>query len=318
MYPAGFEYERAASVEDALARLSTHADARLLAGGQGLVPDLRRNRTSAGLLVDIGDLDALDGISTGDPVEVGALTTHARLAEADELRGRTRVLAEAAGVLGDRQVRNRGTIGGNLAAADPEADLPAAVLAADATLTIRGVDGERRVAATEFFHGPGQTALGDAELLTAVELPAHPGAEDADGVGGAYVRKTHPASGFAMVGVGAALAVEEGRVSHVRVAATGATEYAVRLRAVEDALHDAAPTADSVEDAAERAGDPVDDRALHGDHHASGPYRRRLLAPYASRALTTALDRAMDGEPDPGDPGPDGAGSSPGGGGADA
>lgn len=300
MYPAGFEYERASNVEDALARLSARPDARPLAGGHGLIPALKRHRTSAGLLVDIGHIDALAGISSGDPVEIGALTTHAGLADAAEVRAAAPVLAEAASVLGDRQVRNRGTIGGNLAEPDPEADLPAAALATDATLVIRGVGGERRVAAAEFFRGPGATALEDDELLTAVAVPAR--ADEAPGVrsGGAYVRKTHPANGFAMVGVGAVVTVEDDRVASVRVAATGATEHAVRLHSVEGVLRDLEPTPPSVEAAAERAGDSVDHSSLHGDHHASGAYRQRLLEPYASRALTTALDRALDGEDRPG------------------
>ncbi len=283
MFPPAFDYRRAGSVEEALDLLASRADAELLAGGHGLLPAMKTGRASPGLLVDVGDLD-LAGIDPGDPTVVGALATHADLADADGSWERAPVLAEAAAHVGDRQVRNRGTVGGNLAEADPAADLPAATVAADAALVVRGRDGEREVPAGAFFEGDGDTALDDAELVTEVRVPA--------AAGGAYARKTHPASGFALVGVAAVVATEGGTVTAARVAATGVTDRPVRLGPVESALVGESATTTAVAAAAERAADDLDASRLRSDAQVSGEYRAALLSTYAERALASALDRA--------------------------
>lgn len=293
MIPGEFDYYRASTVTEALELLDAHADhdPQLLAGGHGLLPSMKTGEASPEVLVDVGGVDALGDIeadATG--VTVGALVTHADLAASERLREHARVLAEAAANVADRQVRNWGTIGGNLAEADPAADLPAAVVAADATIRARGPDGERAIRAKDFFVGREETALADDELVTAIFVPHREGA-------GAYAKKTHPATGYAMVGVAAVVAVEDGDVTHARVAANGVLDRAVRLRAVEDALV-GVPADDSgaVGDAAERAGDDLDPDRLVGDAYASGEFRAHLLESYAERAIGTALERATGGE----------------------
>lgn len=296
MFPPRFDYRRPESVDEALALLSDHG-AHPVAGGQGLVQDLKLGDADPDLLVDVAGLDALAGLADrGDALAVGALTTHADLASDDAVAERAPVLRATARELGDRQVRNRGTVGGNLAEADPAADLPAAVLAADATLDLLGPDGERTVPAGEFVAGPGETTLAGDELVTTVEVPAH----DA----GAYAKKTHPASGYAMVGVAAVIDVADGVLDRVGVAVTGATERPVRLGPVEEALAgrpvadlradrqaggDGAPGDDDVAAAAARAGVGVDPDSLRGDVHASRAFRAELLEPYTERALEAAL-----------------------------
>lgn len=288
MFPPEFDYHRAEDVEGALDLLAAHADRdpAVIAGGQGLVQSMKLGAASPGVIVDVAGLD-LDWIEAdGDGVTVGALATHADVVDSAAVRERAPILATAAEAVADLQVRNRGTVGGNLAEADPAADLPAAVLAADATIRARGRDGERAIPAEAFFLGEGETALADDELLTAVRLPA--GAD-----GAAYVRKTHPATGYAMVGVAAEVAVADGEVAEARVAATGATERALRLPDVEDALV-GAPVDDeeAAVAAAEQAGDALDADQFVGDAHASGEFRAQLLEAYTERALETALERA--------------------------
>lgn len=286
MYPPDCDYYRAGDVNEALDLLADHAaaDPALFAGGQGLVTDMKTGEAAPGVLVDISGIDRLRGIEAVDTgVTVGALTRHADLAVSGTLRERVPVLARAADHVADRQVRNRGTLGGNLAEADPAADLPAAVLAADATLVLEGQGGERTVDTREFFEGDGATALDDREVLTAVRL--------APADGSAYVRKTHPATGYAAVGVAAAVEVADGGVTDARVAVTGVTDRARRLRSVEAALTDG----DDVSRAAERATGDIDAERLLGDAHFSGDYRRRVLPTYVERALDAAVDRAGGG-----------------------
>lgn len=293
MIPGEFDYYRASTVAEALDLLRAQADRnpQLLAGGHGLLPSMKTGEASPEVLVDVSGVDALGGIEAdAEGVTVGALVTHADLAASERLREHARVLAEAAANVADRQVRNRGTMGGNLAEADPAADLPAAALAADATIRARGPDGERAIHAKDFFVGREETVLADDELITAIFVPHGEGA-------GAYAKKTHPATGYAMVGVAAVVAVEDGDVTDARVAANGVLDRAVRLRAVEDALF-GVPADDSgvVGDAAERAGDDLDPDRLVGDVHASGEFRAHLLETYAERAIGTALERATGGE----------------------
>lgn len=293
MIPADCDYYRANSVGEALDLLETHADRNpeLIAGGHGLVPDMKTGEATPDVLVDIDEIDGLRSIEVdAEGVTVGALARHADVADAPALCEHALVLAETAENVGDVQVRNRGTLGGNLAEADPAADLPAAVLAADATLAVRSREGERAIPAGEFFLGNGETALADDEIITHVRVPRSGGT-------GAYAKKTHPASGYAMVGVAARVAVEDGVVSDARVAATGVADHPTRLPAVEDRLtgqraDDEAAVETAVETAAESAAADLDSERLVGDAYASGEFRAQLLSAYARRALETALGRA--------------------------
>jgi len=287
MYPGNFEYHRADSVEDALDLLADHPDAELLAGGHSLLPAMKSGLASPGHLIDIGRIDALRGIERdGDAISIGALTTYDAVIDSEAVAEGASVLAEATRTVGDAQVRNRGTIGGNLAHADPASDLPGAVLAADATLVAQGPDGEREIPVDDFFQGMYATALAEDELLTRVEVPHRPDAA------GAYAKKPSPSSGYAMVGVAVALTLDGDVVDDVRVAANGALDHGVRLEPVEGALAGESLDDDVIETAAARAGDDVEDWALMDDLQASGEFRRQLLSVYARRALEQATERA--------------------------
>jgi carbon-monoxide dehydrogenase medium subunit len=308
MFPAEFDYERATSVPAALETLASHVEAgrevELLAGGHGLVPGLKARERTPDVVVDL-DVDDLAGVSVReDELAAGALTTYADLAASSTARTHAPVLAEAAAEVGDVQVRNCGTLGGNLVEAHPAADPPAAVLAADATLVCQNPGGERTVPATEFFRGDGETAVRDEEIVTEVRVPT------ADGASGAYVRRTHPASGYALVGVAAVVEVDDGVVSDARIAATGALDRPVRLTPVEAALEgievgDASldeegeagsegggsgdpGDADAVERAAAAAGADVADAEFRSDPYASGTFRRHVLETYVERAVREA------------------------------
>lgn len=284
MYPDKFEYYCAESLREARELLAANADcdAQLLAGGSGLVTSMKLEGTGPDVLVDVSGVDALSGIDVGaEGATVGALTTHAELIDED-LTTVTPILPATAEHVADRQVRNRGTLGGNLAEADPCADPPAAVLAAGATLVLDTPSGERSVDATDFFQGDGETALSERDVLAAIWVPEHDTA--------AYEKKTHPASGYAMVGVATVADIEGGVVTDAGVAATGVHDPPVRLRSVEEAVEGTA--LDDVEpaEAATDAAAELDRDRLIGDVHASGAFRAELLSTYVERSLQEALD----------------------------
>lgn len=308
MFPPEFDYRRPESLDDAFAALAAD-DAIPLAGGHSLVPDLKARRRSPGTLVDLAALDELRGVEvTGDAVEIGALTTYAALlSRRDDTPDAIAGFLEATEAVGDRQIRNRGTVGGNLAAAEARGDLPAAALAADATLEVRNPDGTRTVPVGEFFRGDGGTALGGDELLTGVRLPR--GFEDdegeADSVGGAYAKKTHPAEGYAAVGVAARVAVAEGEIRAARLAVNGVFEAPRRLSSVESALvggrpEDVLEGGDSFRDACGDAATGLDAETVRSDHLVSGRQRRRLLPKYTRRAVARAVARAAGSPADEG------------------
>jgi carbon-monoxide dehydrogenase medium subunit len=307
MFPAEFDYERAESVSEALDLLEQHAgaDVEILAGGHSLVPAMKTEGREPDVVVDL-DVAALDAVNAlDDRTVVGALTTYATVADSPAVRATVPLVAEAASEVGDLQIRNRGTVGGNLAEAHPGADLPAAALASDATVLLRNSGGKREVPVTEFFRGDGETAVRDEEIVTEVRVPT------ADGASGAYVRRTHPASGYALVGVAAVVEVDDGVVSDARIAATGALDRPVRLTPVEAALEgievgDASldeegeagsegggsgdpGDADAVERAAAAAGADVADAEFRSDPYASGTFRRHVLETYVERAVREAL-----------------------------
>ncbi|MFB6354723.1 MAG: xanthine dehydrogenase family protein subunit M [Halobacteriales archaeon] len=290
MYPSTFEYHRPDSVAEAIDLVVEHADAEveLLAGGHSLLPTMKSGLASPDVVVDIGGLDDLRGIEpNGDATTVGALTPYADVVDHDGLWEAATVVAEAAGEIGDIQVRNRGTVGGNIAHNDPASDLPAAVLAADATVHASGRGGERTIPADDFFVGMYATALEPDELVTGIEVP-----HQADGAGGAYVKKPSPASGYAMVGVAAVVEAEDGEITGARVAANGALDHATRLGPVEDALVGEPLDPDVAEAAGKHATDDVEDWQLMDDIHASAEFRGHLLEVYAGRAIARAIERA--------------------------
>ena len=194
MYPPTFEFVRAGSVEEAVSQVG-ESGGKLLAGGHSLLPVMKMRLADPGTLVDIGRIDGLRGIErNGDAFTIGALTTHTEVAGAGD-DGFPAALREAAGMIGDPQVRNRGTVGGNVAHADPASDLPTVFAALGATFHATGAGGSRSIAAADFFTGLFETALADDEVLTTIEVGA-----EGSGSGSAYAKLFNPASRYAMVG----------------------------------------------------------------------------------------------------------------------
>jgi len=281
--PGTFEYRRPTSVADAIAALAEVEDARPLAGGHSLLPMMKLRFADPPALVDLGRIPGLNGIDrNGDTIRIGALATHASVASSQVVRNACPALAETAGMIGDLQVRNRGTMGGSLAHADPGADYPTLMKALGATITIAAADGERDVAADDFFVGVFATALQPAELVTRAAIPATAGA--------AYAKHAHPASGYAVVGVAAAVAVENGGVASARIAVGGAVATPVRATAAEERIAGSDGSADAV--AAAAALVPQSLGEAIGDTYASAEYRTHLAAVLAARALSAALARA--------------------------
>ena len=287
MYPASFEYHRAASVDEAVALLAEHADdGKLIAGGHSLLPVMKLRFATPAHLIDIRRVAELAGIREEDgALRIGATTTHATVAASDVIRLRVPVLAEAAGRIGDAQVRNMGTIGGSLAHADPGADLPAVVIALGAEVHAVGRGGARMIPGDEFFTGMFTSALRPDELLVEVRIPFPP-----PQTGGAYEKYVDPASGYAVVGVAALVTLGPGGVvQRARIAMTGFALYATRLMAVEEALTGKTVTPAEIEAAARRAAEGLETRDTGGG---GAGYKTNLAAVYARRALTRAVDRA--------------------------
>jgi aerobic carbon-monoxide dehydrogenase medium subunit len=283
MIPAQFEYSAPATLSEALAVLSQNSEAKALAGGHSLLPAMKLRLATPPALVDLRNIADLRGISAnGGGWRIGAMTTYVQIASNTDLKG-YHAVADAVSAIGDAQVRNRGTIGGSLAHADPAADLPAVVLVLEATINATGSSGSRSIAIDDFFTGLFETALAEGEILTSVDLPA-----PLANTGSAYAKFANPASGYAMVGVAARVTVNGGNAQNVRVALTGAADHAVRLSSVESALEGKPITAESIAAACEQAGAGLD---LLGDIHASAEYRAAMVKVYARRALTKALER---------------------------
>jgi carbon-monoxide dehydrogenase medium subunit len=287
MYAPEFDYYRAGSLADAHALLARHPGAKVLAGGHSLIPLLKLRLAAPSALIDIGRVAELRGVSqSGGNVRIGALTTHADLAANDIVKKAAPALAEAAGLVGDPAVRNRGTIGGNIAHADPASDLPTVLVAINATVVASGPKGERTIAADQFFTGIMTTALADDEIVTAVMIPAQPA-----GHGSAYVKFSHPASRYAVVGTGAAVEMAGGTCRAARVALGGLVSHARRAQAVEAALVGSKADATAIKAAAAKvAGDLGKD--VTGDIFASAEYRAAMAPVYVARALSAATRRA--------------------------
>ena len=286
MYSNNVDYYRAKSVADAVAMLKKNKGAKLLAGGHSLVPSMKLRVASPTMLVDIGKVKGLSGIKAGKKdVKIGALTTHAAVASSGDLQTACPILAEAAGVIADAQVRNRGTIGGSLAQSDPAADYPTLMIALNATITVTGSKGTRDIEAGRFFKDFFTTALKSDEVITTITVPAY---GNMAGMGGAYLKHRHPASSYAVVGVAGMIGIEKGMVTRAVVVVGGATANPVHAKAVEAVLMGQAPTAENIAAAC----DQMDVEATMGDTYASSEYRVHLAKVMAKRALMVAAERA--------------------------
>jgi aerobic carbon-monoxide dehydrogenase medium subunit len=271
MIPARFDYEVAGSVDEAVELLGSRDDAKLLAGGHSLLPLMKLRFARPDLIVDIGRLSDLSYVrDDGDRVAIGALTRHHDVANDGVLLASCELVSHTAGLIGDPQVRHRGTIGGSVAHGDPASDLPAVLLALDAELVVRGPGGERTVAAGEFFHGLFQTALGEQDVLTEVRVPK------LDGAGWAYEKFNRRAQDWATVG--AAVVRQNGSA---RVALTNMGSTPVRASAVEEALASGSDAAAAAERAGEGTSPP-------SDTFGSAEYRKHLASVLVRRALEAA------------------------------
>lgn len=288
MHPGTFEYLSAGSVGHALELLTDHPDAEVLAGGHSLLPAITNEEVDPDVVVDVSEIDAIQGVELrNNVVEIGAGTTYAELQDVERLQDDAMAVAEAVSVIGDEQVRNRGTIGGNLAHPVRVSDLSAALIASDATIVTVGPQSERRIDAAEFFAPAAATDLAADELLTTVELPVSAG-----NTSSAYAKQQSATMRYSLLGVAAHLTVDGGQVSDVRVAANGVTERGVGLEPVEDALRGEPLDEDTIETAASRAGDDIDSAAMIDDDQASAAYRADLLPIYTEQALERAAERA--------------------------
>jgi len=278
-----FEYARATSLDDALAKLgAANGDGKLIAGGHSLIPLMKLRLSEPKMLIDIARIPGMSGISVKDGmIDIRAGTVHHDVATSDLLQRSCPVVAETAREIGDPQVRNRGTLGGSLAHADPAADYPAVMLALDAEVHVKGSGGWRLVKAQDFFQGMFTVDLAANEIIAGVQFKPVKSA--------AYAKLHQRASHFAIVGVAAALDVSKGVIQSARVGLTGASSHATRLTEVEQALTGKAPSAENIEAAARVAGQSVTD--VNSDLHASEAYRRAMIPVFTKRALMAAMAR---------------------------
>ncbi|HZT08572.1 MAG TPA: xanthine dehydrogenase family protein subunit M [Chloroflexota bacterium] len=286
MYPASFTYVAPRSLEEALDLLTRlSGEAKLLAGGHSLIPAMKLRLSEPGSLIDLGRVPELAGVRVdGETLVIGALTVHADLAESPLVRQHLPGLADAASLIGDVQVRNRGTIGGSAAHADPGADEPVILTALDATFALASANGRRFVQADEFFTGFFTTALAPNEILTEVRIPIPP-----RNVATAYAKLGHPASGYVLVSAGALVRrAPNGAFESARIALGGLGGGPTRARGVEEALQGAPVTPDAIAAAASRAAEGTDP---DDDPYASAEYKRHLATVLARRAIESAVAR---------------------------
>jgi carbon-monoxide dehydrogenase medium subunit len=281
--PAPFQYSRADSVEGILARLSELGhEAKLLAGGQSLVPAMNLRLARPSFLIDIAHVDALRGIDAGTAITIGATTRQAEVARSAEVRTAVPMLAKALRFVGHPATRSQGTVGGSVAHADPAAELPTVLVALGATCDIAGPRGARSVTADEFFQTYFTTDVGDDELLTSVRIPRC----------GPNTRQTFREAArrhgdFALIGVAASVDFDDERiVRSARIALCGVADRPIRAAEAERSLEGAALTDDAIRAAAALATSGLSPQS---DVHASGTYRRRIAETYVRRALGDCL-----------------------------
>jgi aerobic carbon-monoxide dehydrogenase medium subunit len=286
--PAAFAYVRPSSLDEALRLLAQHGgDAKVLAGGQSLLPLLKLRVASTERLIDIGRIKELRGIRDWNGgLAIGALTTYREVLDSSLATGRYPILAETIHDVGDVQVRNRGTVGGSIAHADPASDLPAVLIALDGQIVLRSHSGERVVAADQFFHGAFTTAIAENEILTEIRIPALP-----KGAGAAYVKLEQPASGYSIAGVAAVLARPTGpnmEGAICRIGVTGVGDVAYRATGVEHALAGSDWSKAAI---AAAAGHVTDGQTIASDIHADREYRAQMAQVFTRRAIDAAMAR---------------------------
>jgi aerobic carbon-monoxide dehydrogenase medium subunit len=289
MLPGEFEYHRAGSVDEAIKLIGQYGDdGKFIAGGHSLLPLMKLRLAEPAHLIDINSIPNMAYVRRSNgSIAVGALTTHYQLESNAELAKSVQVVPEAAAHIGDVQVRNRGTVGGSVAHADPASDLPSVLVALDAEFVAKGPKGERTIKAADFFEDLMTTSLGDDELLTEIRFQVPQGKS-----GSAYEKLGNKASHYSVVGAAAIIIVGgDGTVQDCRVALSGVSAKPIRATGVENALKGKQPTAEAIAEAASHAAEGID-YAL-SDIHASDEYRLAMTKVYAKRALTKAVERAQ-------------------------
>ncbi len=285
MYPPKFEYFAPETLDEALSILEQHGDeAKVLAGGQSLIPLMKLRFAAPSVLVDINRIDGLDTLSANGELRIGALVRHKACERSDALRGRWRLLGDAAPLISDPIVRNLGTVCGSLAHADPQGDWGSVMLALGASVEARGSNGTRTIPIDEFFRGPFESVLEPTEIVTAVTAP-DPGAS----ASGTYLKLERKVGDFATVGVAVQLELESTDVRRAGIALTGVGATNIRAEAAEQAL-----MGSSVDDAAiGEAGKLAAEAAqVRDDHRGSADYKRRVVQVFVERALRTAAEAA--------------------------
>ena len=290
MFAAEFEYRKAGSIAEAVQLLTDNPDAKLLAGGHSLIPLMRFRLARPELLVDIGGIANLRGITvSGDTINIGALTTHAEIAASAEVQQANGLLAEAAGGIGDPAVRNRGTIGGNLAHADPASDWATVLTALGATVSAQGPSGSRTIAVADLIEDAFATALAENELITTVSVPTLAANQRAE-----YAKMAHPASFYAVVGGAVVVTMDGDRCTAASVAVGGLTPRPVKASSVEQALTGTTLTMDSIADATARLSDDLNAAGVNiiGDVYASADFRASVAPVEVKHALLHAIGLA--------------------------
>ncbi|MCH8744573.1 MAG: xanthine dehydrogenase family protein subunit M [Chloroflexi bacterium] len=313
MYAAEFDYYKASSVAEAIQLLNSHPEAKLLAGGHSLIPLMKLRLARPPAVIDIGGVAALKGISVNNnTIRIGALTTHGEIASSHDLRHANPLMSEAAGGIGDAQVRNRGTIGGNIAHADPASDWGTVLTALEATIEVQGPNGTRNIAVEDFFVGAFTTALDENEVITSIQVPVlsrhdHNGGQghehehghdhghdhesgiaNVHGDLGEYAKMAHPASFYPVVGGAVVVTVEDSRCTAARIAVGGLVPSPVRARSVEQALVGKELSMANISDAVDLLPDDLGSDII-GDIFASADFRSKVAPVEVKHALYHAI-----------------------------
>ena len=290
MFAAEFEYRKAGSIAEAVQLLSDNPGAKILAGGHSLIPLMRFRLARPEVVIDIGGIANLRGITvSGDTINIGALTTHAEIAASSDVQRSNGLLAEAAGGIGDPAVRNRGTIGGNLAHADPASDWATVLTALGASVSAQGPAGSRTIAVSDLVEDAFTTVLAEDELITTVSVPVLAANQRAE-----YAKMAHPASFYAVVGGAVVVTMDGDRCTAASVAVGGLTPRPVKAPAVEQALSGTALTMASVTDATARLSDDLSAAGVDiiGDVYASADFRAGVAPVEVKHALLHAIGLA--------------------------